>query len=111
MTRGDVFWCLFEEPDKSRPALILTRTPAISFLNSVSVAPLTRTVRDIPSFVFLDEDDGMPSDCCINLDAIQTITKARVGEYITTLSQERLLEVQAAIEFALGFTHLEDGLE
>jgi len=108
VNQGDVYWCTFREPDKKRPAVILTRTPAISFLSAVSVAPLTRTVRDAPSFVYLDEEDGVPAESVINLDAIQTLDKSKFGGYITTLSPERMLEVRQAISFAFGFDALDD---
>jgi mRNA-degrading endonuclease toxin of MazEF toxin-antitoxin module len=32
MNRGDVYWFNFKEPDKPRPALIITRESAISYL-------------------------------------------------------------------------------
>jgi mRNA interferase MazF len=108
VTQGDVYWCIFEQPDKKRPVVILTRTPAISFLNGISIAPLTRTMRDTPSFVFLDKDDGVPTECCVNLDAIQTLDKSRFVDYITTLPRDRMIEVRQAIEFAFGFEVLEE---
>ena len=43
MIRGDVYSIKFKTPDKIRPALILTRTEAISELNAVTVIPITTT--------------------------------------------------------------------
>ena len=103
MKRGDIRWYAFEPPDKRRPVLILTRDSAISVLNTVTVAPITSTMRGIPTEVFLDRSDGMPSDCAVNLDHIQTIPKSKVGPLLTTLSNQRLAEVQQAVDFALGF--------
>ncbi|MBS1152850.1 MAG: transcriptional modulator of MazE/toxin, MazF, partial [Myxococcaceae bacterium] len=54
MNRGDIRWYQFSRPDKKRPVLVLTRGPALEFLGEVTVAPITRTVRDIPSEVVLD---------------------------------------------------------
>jgi len=51
MIREDVYWINFKEPDKLRPALVITRDSAISYLNSVTVIPTTTTVRDNPSTV------------------------------------------------------------
>ena len=45
----------------------------------------------------------MLEDCVVNTDNIQTIQKANLGELITQLSQEKMREVRAAIEFSLGF--------
>lgn len=59
MIRGDVCFHTFKEPDKRRPVLILTRTNAISFLNEVTIAPITTTVRENSSSVWINESDGM----------------------------------------------------
>jgi mRNA interferase MazF len=104
MTQGDVYWYIFRAPDKRRPVLILTRNSAISFLTGITVAPITTTIRGIPSEVFLTPaDDGVVTDCAVNADNIQTIQKTNLGAYITHLSLDRMREVRAAIEFALGF--------
>jgi hypothetical protein len=61
----------------------------------------------IPSEVVLTEsEDGMLSHCAANTDNIQTIQKANLDAFITHLSQARMREVRAAIEFALGFDAL-----
>lgn len=103
MRRGEVRWYSFEPPDKRRPVLILTRNSALSFLSGVTIAPISSTVRDIPTEVFLTpEDDGVPSSCAANLDNVQTVPKHRLGALITTLSAERMAEVERALAFALG---------
>jgi mRNA interferase MazF len=102
MKQGEVRWYTFKAPDKRRPVLILTRNSAIGFLNALTVAPITRTVRDIPSEVFLTPEDGLLTDCAVNLDNIQTVPKANLGSLITYLSPERMREVKQAISFALG---------
>ena len=99
--RGDVRWYRFERPDKQRPVVVLTRSAALEFLAEVTVAPVTRTIRDIPTEVVLTPDDGMPETCAANLDHIQTVSRARVGSLITTLSRERMAQVAAALRFAL----------
>ena len=70
MKRGEVRWYTFKAPDKHRPVLILTRDSAIGFLNALTVAPITTTVRDIPSEVFLTRQDGLLTECTVNLDHI-----------------------------------------
>lgn len=106
MTQGDVYWYTFREPDKRRPVLILTRSSAIQFLTSLTIAPITTTIRAIPTEVALGQADGLFTDCAVNLDNIQTIQKARVGAFITHLSLARMKAVREAIEFALGFDAL-----
>lgn len=103
MGRGDVRWYRFRAPDKRRPVLVLTRDPAIAFLGEVTVAPITTTVRGVPSEVLLTTADGMPQSCAVNLYHVQTVPKQRLGSLITVLSFERIEEVRAALLFALGF--------
>jgi len=100
--RGEVRWYTFEPPDKRRPVLILTRNSALRFLNAVTIAPITSTVRDIPTEVVLDQEDGLATVCAANLDHLQTVPLNRVGSLITSLSTARMLQVQHAIAFALA---------
>lgn len=104
MRRGEVRWYAFTRQDKRRPVLILSRDSAIEFLGEVIVAPITRTVRDIPSEVALGAADGMPRPCAVNLDHVQTVSRGRVGALITSLPASRMQEVRRALLFALGFT-------
>jgi len=102
MKRGEIRWYKFKAPGKKRPVLILTRDSILGYLGEVTVAPITTTVRDIPSEVFLSKHDGMSKDCAINLDHIQTASKGKIGSLITTLSADNLEKVSAAIEFVLN---------
>ena len=103
MKRGEVRWYKFSKPDKNRPVVILTRDSALDFLGEVTVAPVTSTIRDIPTEVLLTNEDGMPKDCVVNLDHIQTVSKGKIGPLITTLSLTKLSELRSALLFALGF--------
>ncbi len=103
MKWGEVCWYTFKSPDKRRPVLILTRNSAIGFLNALTIAPLTSTIRDIPTEVYLSRADGLLSECVVNLDNIQTVPKSKIGPLIATLSTERMEEIKQAISFALGF--------
>jgi mRNA interferase MazF len=102
MERGEVRWFTFAEPDKTRPVLILTRSSAIRYLNSVTVAPITTTIRNVPSEVRLFPEDGMMTECAANFYNLQTVPKAKLGTWITTLSPQRLVEIDRAVQFALG---------
>ena len=104
MKRGEVRWYKFEKPDKNRSVIILTRDSIIPYMNEVTVAPVTSTIRDIPSEVLLGKEDGMPKECAINCDHLQTVAKVKLGSLITTLASSRLREVRAAIDFALALT-------
>ena len=100
--RGDVRWYRFVRPDKSRPVVILTRDSIIPHVGELTVAPVTSTIRDIPSEVLLDETDGVPRECAVNCDHLQTVAKGRIGSLLTTLSRPRMREVRTAINFALA---------
>lgn len=106
MKRGEIRWYKFRPPDKRRPVLILTRDSALEFLGEVTLAPITSTIRDIPSEVVLTRSDGVAQDCAINLDHLQTVSRGKIGALITTLRPPRLAEVRTALLFALGFDYL-----
>jgi mRNA interferase MazF len=101
MKRGEIRWYRFKPPDKKRPVVILTRDSILEYLGEVTVAPITSTIRDIPSEVFLSEAEGMPADCVINFDHIQTVSKNKIGSLIAILSPEKIKEVREAILFSL----------
>ena len=103
MKRGEVRWYRFSRPDKRRPVVILTRDSALEFLGEVTVAPVTSTIRDIPSEVLLTKADGMPRECAVNLDHIQTVSKGKIGALIAPLGPSKMLELRSAFLFALGF--------
>ena len=102
MKRGEVRWYKFKSPDKKRPVVILTRNSILEYLDEVTVAPITSTIRNIASEVLLFRQDGMHNDCAINCDHIQTVSKARIGSLITTLSKEKMGDIRNAIRFALS---------
>ena len=103
MKRGDICWYTFKTPDKKRPVLILTRDSAIAVLNSVTVAPITSTIRSIPTEVVLTEEDGLPDTCAANLDNLQTVPKGNIGDRISHLTTRKMKEATLAVAFALGF--------
>jgi mRNA interferase MazF len=65
------------------------------------VAPVTRTIRNIPVEVILDQSDGMPARCVVNLDDITTLPKVLITQRITALSTAKVQQVDQAIRFAL----------
>jgi len=101
MKHGEIRWYKFARPDKKRPVLILTRDSVLQYLGEVTIAPITSTVRDIPSEVFLSKADGMPLDCAVNCDHLQTVSKGKIGSLITSLPPTMLTDVGQAIRFAL----------
>jgi mRNA interferase MazF len=101
MRRGEVWWSQLPPPVGQRPVVLLSRDSAYRVRVAVTVAPVTRTIRNIPVEVPLDESDGLPSRCVANLDDIATIPKTLIKRRIAVLSVEKMQEVEAAIRFAL----------
>jgi mRNA interferase MazF len=82
--------------------LLLSRNEAYAVRELVMVAPLTTRIRDIPSEVPLGSEDGVSRPCVVNLDTIATIARASLRERLTTLSADKLKEVEEALHFSLG---------
>ena len=102
IARGDVRLYSFAVPDKKRPVVVLTRNSAIDYLSTVTVAPITTTIRGVPSEVVLSEDDGMKSACAVNLHNAVTVSQERLGKRVAQLGSARMREVCAALRFAVG---------
>lgn len=102
IARGDVRLYQFAAPDQKRPVLVLTRDSAIAYLSSVTVAPVTSTIRDVPSEVVLSEEDGMKARCAVNLHNTTTVSQNRLGRRVAQLSSLRMGEICAALRFSLG---------
>jgi len=100
--RGDVRLYRFAPPDKERPVVVLTRQTSISRLSKVTVAPITSTLRGVPSEVALDQEDGMKGPCAVNLHNTITVAQKRVGRRVARLGSTRMSEICAALRFALG---------
>ena len=94
--------CHFESPDKRRPVLVLTRDSSISYLSSVTVAPITSSIRGVPSEVVLSEEDGMKNPCAVNLYNAITVAQSLLGKRVAQLNSFRMREVCAALRFSLG---------
>lgn len=102
IARGDVRLYSFPPPDKSRPVVVLTRDSALAYLATATVAPITSTIRGVPSEVLLNEEDGMKSPCAVNLHNPVTVTQERLGKRVAQLSAPRMREICAALRFSLG---------
>lgn len=101
VARSEVWWV--EHPDAGRrPFLVLTRQAAIPVLQALLAVPATRTIRQIPTEVVLDQRDGMPDECALSLDNLTVIPKELFMDRITRISVERMTEVCRALALASG---------
>jgi mRNA interferase MazF len=103
MTRGEIWMFRFGAPDKQRPVLILTRSELIGVLNTVTVAPLTRTIRGVPSEVVVGPESGLKERSAINLHHVVTVPKVGLRRFVGSVSAGVLTQTRTALLFALGF--------
>jgi mRNA interferase MazF len=101
MKRGEIWWANFDPPAGRRPVVLLSRDEAYGIRTSITIAPITRTIRGIPVEVPLDVKDGLPKSCVINLDSISTIPKRLLESRIAVLPADKLRLVRDAVRFAL----------
>jgi len=100
--RGEIRLHRFPAPDKGRPVLVLTRSSALTYLSRATVAPVTSTIRGVPSEVALGPEDGMKHACVVNLHNVMTVSQSNLGRRLTQLGPRRMREVCLALGFALG---------
>lgn len=78
--QGEIWWA--EAEDKRRPVLVVTRSEAVPVLTGIVVAPVTRTVRNIPTEILLGEDEGLNVECAASFDNLQRIRRSALIERI-----------------------------
>ncbi len=98
--RGEVWWGEMEEVGR-RPFLVMTRSAAIPVLHNLLAAPVTRTVRDLPTEVRLGPDDGMPTECAASFDNLRVVPKAYLADRVCALDPMRLVEACGALRAAV----------
>jgi mRNA interferase MazF len=94
-TQGEIWWA--EAIDKRRPVLVVTRSEAVPVLRSVLVAPVTRTIRNIPTEIPIGPEHGLAEQCVASFDNLQPIARS----YLTT-RVGALTDARRAICDALG---------
>lgn len=102
MRRGEIYWVRFPKPAGTRPAVLVSRDEAYAVRTRVTVVPVSRTVRGIPTEVRLGPADGLPKAGAANADEIVTIPRDLLDRRIAALARARLQELDEAIRFALG---------
>lgn len=85
--QGDIWWA--EAEDKRRPVLIVTRSEAVPVLRTVVVAPITRTIRGIPTEIALNSENGLGVPCVATFDNLQPVPKAYLTSRVGQLTNPR----------------------
>jgi mRNA interferase MazF len=83
VAQGELWW--LETPDeKGRPVLVISRDEANAVMRRVMIAPVTRTLRSVPSQLPLGPDEGLPVESAANFDDLASVPKSllvrRLGE-------------------------------
>ena len=71
--QGEIWWA--EVESARRPVLVVTRSEVISALSGVIVAPITRTIRSIPTEIALGIAEGLNEECVANFDNLQRVRR------------------------------------
>jgi mRNA interferase MazF len=103
MRRGEIWMFRFAPPDKQRPVLLLTRSDMIPVLNTVTVAPLTRTIRGVASEVPVGQEAGLKEVSVVNLHHVVTVPRAGLRRFVGSVTPATMARVRAALLFALGW--------
>lgn len=96
--------------DRTRPAVVMHRDFAGRALNAILVAPLTTTIRDIPTAVRLGPEDGVDRACVASLDNLTLLDKQRMIRRLGQLGPERMAELCAALSVAVACPELDSAL-
>ena len=100
MKQGEIW--LLERPNLDpRPALIITRDVAIPVLRYITVAPISRTVRNIPTEIHLGPADSIRIASAATFDNVATTPKAYLTRRLGAISDERRHEMCAAVRASL----------
>lgn len=94
--QGEIWWA--EADDMRRPVLVVTRSEAIPVLERIVVAPLTRTVRSIPTEIPLGAGHGLTEDCCASFDNLQPIRRSFLTSRAGHLSSGEHQEICRALD-------------
>ncbi len=107
MNRGDVWQLDLGGRAGRRPALILTRQGVISHVGQLTVAEITSVGKGYPTEVAIGHKANLPKESYVQLDNIQTVSKARFVKYLGSLDAATMHIVGRTLILALG---LEDAI-
>ena len=86
--------------DKTLPVLILTREQVRPYLTSITVAPITRTIRGLSTEVPVGRANGIDHDSVVSCDNITTIPKSAIGRLLGHLQPAQEMALSHAIASA-----------
>jgi mRNA interferase MazF len=82
---------------KSRPVLVVSRNEAIPVLNNVVVAPVTSTIRSIPTCVGVGPNEGLAHDSVATFDNLSAVPKSVLTVRLGSLGPTRRHDICDAL--------------
>ncbi len=106
VARNEIYWADLGSIGGRRPVCVITRDIAISVLDRVTCAPITRSIRGIPSEVEVGLEHGLSQQAVINCDNIVTIGKQRLDpEPVGRLDAGTRAELDRALRYSLDIIY------
>ncbi len=93
--QGEIWWA--EAEDKRRPVLVVSRSEVVPVLTWIVVAPVTRTVRGLPTEVPLGPAEGLSTECCASFDNLQPIRRVYLTDRAGALDFGRRADLCRAL--------------
>jgi len=102
VARGEIWTYEFRNPDKRRPVVVFSRREAIEAMHTVIVAPITSTIRGLPSEVLVGIAEGLKHVSAVNLDHVQVVEKAKLSRFVGQLGPLKMNAMCRALAIATG---------
>lgn len=108
--KGDIFYCNFgkgniidNEQRGIRPVMIIQNDVGNKYSPNVIVATITSQDKtDLPTHVELHNYPNLKPKCTILLEQVRTVSKNRLGSYLTKVTLEDMIKVDKAMLISLG---------
>jgi mRNA interferase MazF len=85
--QGEIWWAT--AADKRRPVLVVTRSTAADLLNRLVCAPVTSTVRGVPTEIALGKPNGLSQRSAASFDNLQLVSRTMLTERIGRIDEPR----------------------
>ena len=112
INQGDIYWVPLEEPDGVEPGythphvVIQDNVLNRSRINTVVVCALTSNIKraKAPGNVLLEAGEAnLPRQSVVVVSQVSTVDKTQLGEYIGSLTEQRVNQILAGMRFLQSF--------
>ena len=116
INQGDIYWIELEEPKGSEPGyshphvIIQNNVFNASKINTVIVCVLTSNLKraQAPGNVLLEKGEGsLSKQSVVLVSQIFTVDKSQLGEFIGTLSEQRVKQILEGINLMTEIRNLD----